>query len=246
MTRNQISYWEYRERMRNNKAVEKETNRANLAREAETTRHNQVTEIEINRHNVATEVETNRHNVATEKETQRHNIQNELLTNAAQAESRRHNQANERLSILNYHEGKRQNLMNELMQRERNDISQAQVALAYRQLDEVQRHNIASEQVNLGTLLESAANHRALNILTQQRQDEVKRNNLANEQQAMLNWTVNLNRYKEDVRHNIAQESELIRSHKADETIKLIDTLSSAVERGTRSASNVVRTVGGL
>lgn len=224
MTRNQISYWEYRERRRSNLVQEKETNRSNLAHEQETKRHN-----------LATESETNRHNLATE-----------LLTTAANQETARANQANEQISRDRNAEMSRSNRAQEQIQRDRNDISRAQVSLGYANLAETTAHNRSSERLDLLSLNEARNNHDEINRLTQERQDEMKRANLAAEQQHVLDWTVNVSRNREQSEHNTEAQTEINRSNRVNERLKTIDTISNATEKVSRTADNILKTLGGL
>lgn len=224
MTRNQISYWEYKERQRSNLAQERELNRSHLAAENETRRHNEVTEVETERHNRATE----------------------QLTSLANAEQVRANQAQEQLSRDRNAEVQRSNIANEAIARDRNDISRAQIALGYANLAETTVHNRNSERLDLMSLNEARNNHDEINRLTQERQDEMKRANLADEQQRILDWTTNVVRNRETAEHNTEQQTEINRSNKVNERLRTIDTLTNATEKVSRTADNILKTLGGL
>lgn len=180
MTRNQIAYWEYRERARSNLANERENARANRAREIETNRSNLANETETNRSNVARETETNRHNLITEvleqgklNETVRHNQTVETETN-------RSNLANEALKGRELSERERSNRANEA-------IGWGNVSLGYANLAEVTRSNKVreAETERLNTANISIGNRNALSN-AQQAEGRV-RNAAAAERNAAVN-----------------------------------------------------------
>lgn len=126
MTRNQIAFYEAKEKKRSNLVNENiasrtlmETARSNRAREGETNRHNLITEGQTNqslsetkRSNLAKEYETARANRAKEYETWRSNYANERISNDRNiitgaynsgylSELARHNAESERLTSEN-------------------------------------------------------------------------------------------------------------------------------------------------
>lgn len=116
MTRNQLAYWELQEKMRSNRATERETNRSNVAKETETSRSNLAKEGETHRFNLVTEAlergkqaETKRSNLAHEYLTERGlvNTRNQI------AEQARHNRATESLDRGRLTETERTNKANE-------------------------------------------------------------------------------------------------------------------------------------
>nr|AVD54051.1 ORF1 [Macaque picobirnavirus 15] len=168
MTANQLAYMANKERERNNRAVEFETNRHNVETEnlghstlAETTRHNYATEAnqlfsfqEQARHNKATEDETSRHNKAYESETNRAN-------RARESENYRSNRANEAIGWATISEARRHNYAGEANQlyginvtdwynRQQANIRKSELrekrVSNYRTIAEQRRHNEAQER----------------------------------------------------------------------------------------------------
>lgn len=153
MTKNQIAYYDARERKRSNLANEgltqlrdAETARANLARETETNRSNVARETETARANRAAETETNRANVARESETQRSNLARELETTrsdvARETETNRSNLANELQRSRELAETRRSHMANEALT-SANIAEQTRSNLA-REF-ETNRHNTSTE-----------------------------------------------------------------------------------------------------
>lgn len=195
MTRNQISYWDLKERERSNKANEKETHRSNKAREQETNRHNVVTEQETERHNRAMEGLT----LAQVTEQQRHNMQTELQASNELAERQRSNLANEEIGRLNV------------------AVGFANVALGYSRLAEETRHNQANESLTLGNLQETVKRDNDQYEYNQSMLNETIRSHQANEQQNFLNWANSKTSVTETSRHNTISENleEFSRRNKA-------------------------------
>lgn len=175
MTRNQILYYDAREKNRSNLANERltqlrdtETARANLARETETHRSNVAQETETARANLARETETNRTNVARETETNRSNLANELLRAKELDESIRSNQARETHNTAVLAETTRSNLAKELQaQRELSEATRAHRA------NELLTQASVAEQVrsNLARELETNRHNVESESLTQRSQD---------------------------------------------------------------------------
>lgn len=178
MTALQLQYWRDKEQARTNKATEEERRRSNLANEAELNRSNMAREEETNRHNVATEIlgtkqyeELVRSNKAREAETNRSNLAHE----AQAAKQLQLGYAN-----LDYQYA---NLAHQ----------QSQLAYNYSSLQEIAKHNRATEMISSNQLAETI------------RSDEAREN-----QANVDNVTTNLQKtyaLEETRKHNRAVEA---------------------------------------
>lgn len=173
MTSNQIKYWDLRERHRNNQVTEKENERSHRANEnnmryqissnynlgllnlSETKRANQAKEAETNRANLANERirEVSNQISAHQAETQRMNAYTQM---GNLAELQRSNLVKEYQNQQSINEAGRHNLAQEGIQNfqavsdaayKQNQISQEQAKLELEssKLDELIRHNMATE-----------------------------------------------------------------------------------------------------
>lgn len=132
------------EQIRSNQTRERETERSNKASEAETNRSNLAKETELNRSNLARETETKRSNIAKETETHRSNVINESLTSERNAIARETNLINEEHYIRQDSEQERSNRANEQLQSERNRTELAKVQLGYDQIEGNYRNVLTS------------------------------------------------------------------------------------------------------
>lgn len=145
MTRNQIAYFEAKEKQRANLRSE-EQRQQELA---ETSRSNLAKEKENYRSHVASETETNRSNLAREAEAYRTNRANEFLVGQRNAETQR------------------SNLATEAINREKNAIT-ASYNSSY--LRELTRHNLVDEQRAADALRETERSNLMNERLTASRQ----------------------------------------------------------------------------
>lgn len=203
MTSNQIKYWDLEERKRSNRVNEVEVHRANRAREDET-----------NRHNVAVETETNRHNIAVEG-----------MTLQQVSELQRHNQATEVQAAADLQERHRANV-------EQEHIGRLNVGLGYARLNEENRHNLASEQNTLYSILETQRSNRQREAYTADTLEETKRSNAAREEQNRLNWLTEVGGKTEQSRHNKASEENTREYNDQSIRHKYFDTLIRGINQG--------------
>lgn len=179
----------------------------------ERTRNNKAVEKETNRSNLAREAETNRANLAKEKETNRSNRAREWENWNARMD------LNRRFGIQQA-EIERQNRIN-------ND-------LAYKQLEELKRHNLSDEGIRLisasadyNRAAEQARNNR---VLESQGQQKIVEQHYVNE----ANLGQNQQKIDEQRRYNLAEQElkagtleETQRSHLANEALdRFRNTLS--------------------
>lgn len=126
MTRNQIAYWDLREKERNNRAVEAENRRSNLAKEAIQSRQNDIN-LSLGQGNLAESIRSHK---VSELETARNNKSNNYIgwhnykVNAQNADTNQQN------AYTNVHKA-----MTERMNAQTNLLS----------LNEATRHNLATE-----------------------------------------------------------------------------------------------------
>lgn len=150
MTANQISYWNYVENSRHNRATERESNRSNLARE-----------IEENRSNLSNEsISRERNSLQREANTINYNYQNSKL-----AEDRRHNLAQENLGYSAQEiEQQRVRLGYQQLENARSiaqmqaAVGYANVGATYANINEQMRSNIAREVENQRSHMAQEAN----------------------------------------------------------------------------------------
>lgn len=203
MTKNQIEYWRLKETNRNNREVEKETNRSNLARETETNRNNNL----IFGANMANLAETTRSHIANETNTAianteqgRHNLAMELLQRQ-QAQANLMNAQTNRFNALENQRSHLANEMNTSLANAQNAMSNVMdYSIRKSQLEEAGRHNLATESIQ-----------QQGNVLRQSELDEQSLHNRVTEY--------------ETARHNVEQERENIRSHKASEDNAAANTM---------------------
>lgn len=223
MTRNQIYYWQNVETKRSNQAREAETHRNNAAIEAETNRHNLAMELltknqydELARHNLATETEQNRTNVANE---QIKTVANDIGYG--------------NLAVKQY-EAKTGRL--NVAVNQQNADTNAFLA------SETQRHNIASEDINLLNLaqtrdLEQQRIDNTYRSIGEQRrhnmeQESIDKERVANQAKEIANENA---RIIEQSRSNLAREQETQRHNQALEFGQNYKNLTG----GTRDLMNI-------
>lgn len=238
LTRNQIYYWQNVETKRSNLARENETHRNNAAVEAETNRHNLAMELltknqyeELARHNLANEIETNRTNIANEgiKQVTNDIGYGNLAVKQYEAKTGRLNAATN----------------------QQNADTNAFLA------SETQRHNMASEDINLLNLAQTKEleqqriDNTFMSITEQQRhnmeQESIDKDRVANQAKEVANENA---RIIEQTRSNLAKEQETNRHNQALEFGQNYRNLTG----GTRdllnigndtlnSVSNVIRSI---
>lgn len=192
MTQNFVDYLNYRESARSHAASEQIAHESNqityalgTANLAESIRHNTVGEVETNRHNVVVEKETKRHNKAMEK---------------VEYEKLQLGYANLDLGYAQLAESKRHSLVSESISQMTNEISRlntlSQVALGYSQLAELTRSNKVKESQGWYAEFEKARHNTVQENLSYE-----------NYNLSLENWSLAVDRLKEEMRHNIASES---------------------------------------
>lgn len=188
MTHNQIDYLNLKEKSRNNRAIEYETNRTNLVNErlkAEANIINKESLSENVRHNIATETENSRHNQAVELETKRSNQAGEQIKRSEISENQRSHRANESISQSKLREESRHNVA---VERETNrsnmydeSIRNYANAIQAKATAEQGRHNLIAESQNKDKLgierLDAATKSRTADIKMEQLQIEKQKAN---------------------------------------------------------------------
>lgn len=141
MTQNQIAYLNWYESARHNKVVEQETGRHNVVTERESQRHN----VEDEGIRKSSNTLTDAHYRRSDRETHMNNWLNRDLEMSRLGETRRSNMAKER-------ETQRSNMAQEAINRQKNDLTQKQIAEDVRHNKAVEgenvRHNMFTEDVS--------------------------------------------------------------------------------------------------
>lgn len=217
MTANQIAYWNYKEKVRNNKAVETETNRANLVREAETNRSNRMREYQTFQQRMQ-DRELKR---IDQREVERSHRANEWRDYWTLQETKRHNSALESAQLIQAESNMTNAETNRQALHENIRANQVKERQQQQQIDSVANLNAAKVyQGYRANDIQSAFTYGSL--------EETKRSNLASEGLKALGIEAEEYRNREITRHNLTQERETQRHNEETETRQMWQNILNA------------------